>query len=208
MRNGTFVTFRNFSAIPREVLEGLSVTYAQVFSESPWNETWTQSAVVEKLARELNAEDSFLTVMRGDDTYHIGGFCWGAVVPVRDIRDRVCAVRELTPQDIACLEAMVKKLRASKVLYVDELAIAVSFRGGIGGIFLLSLPFLRLAVKRRLGVLCWSTEESRISPILRGYKFKVIGETGRTQFFWISGEKTKALLVLVEAFAAALPQQK
>ena len=203
-----FITYRNFFDIPREVLEGLSVTYAQVFSESPWNETWSQSAVVEKLTRELGSHEAFLTVMLGDDTCPIGGFCWGAVVPVRDIPDRVRAVREIAPGEITCLEAMVTKHRAAKVLYVDELAIAASFRNGIGAVASLCVPFFRIAVKRRVGALCWSTEESRISSILRAYKFKTIGEIGQIRFYWISQKTAKTLQPVAEALATAPHQRK
>ena len=208
MSTEKFVTYRDFSDIPREVFDGLSATYAQVFSESPWNETWSQNAVVEKLTREFGAEDSFLTVMRGDDSCFIGGFCWGAVVSVRDISDRVRAVREIAPGEMACLEAMVAKRRASRVLYVDELAIAPSFRSGIGAIASLCVPFFRIAVKKRVGALCWSTEESRISSILRAYRFKTIGEMGQIRFYWISQKTAQILQPVAEALAATPYQRK
>lgn len=203
-----FTTYHSSREIPRFVLDGLVKAYIQIFSESPWHEAWSPEEVIAKLQLEISKQPAFLTVMRGDDEYPIGGFCWGAVIPVASIPQRVRGARHMTAVQSAELEAMAGSLRASQILFVDELAIIPRFRDGMRPIASVTLPLLRMARNAGTGVICWSTKESQIVPILLHYRFKSIATIGEIQFLWVSARTVRYLNSITEDLAYKLSDSK
>ena len=200
------ITYRSSAEMPSEALLSLVETYTRLFSEAPWNEAWTPERVIEKLKHELSSPLAFLTLLTEDETGIVGGFCWGASIPVAAIPQRVKEARGQGTISVheQHLNRIPKLIRASRILYIDELAIVREFRGGIAPVAALCLPFLTRADAQNLGVICWSTEESNIVPILRAYGFKTVAEVGPLQFFWASRRAVRQLKQIAKELSSKL----
>lgn len=184
------------------LLSSLADAYARVFGDPPWCETWERARVLEKLSHDLSSPEAFLTLLVGNDPETVvGGFCWGAIIPVAEIPKRVRDARSIEPTHEAQLDAVSQKIRAPRILFVDELALMDRFRSGIGPIAAICVPLLRMADTHHVGVMCWTSDDSKIVAILRAYKFKSIATLGSLRFLWASHRTVRMLNPVAQQLA-------
>lgn len=161
-----------------EELGPLATAYKQVFAEPPWDERHTLPEINEKLRQELMG-DSFLVLMEGNEEFPVGGFCWGAVIPVAEIEERVALARPGASREK--VQGLIKTLYQkglgnSKLLFLDELAVLRPFRGSLSPIQFLLRPGLELALEGRIkAALFWSSWESKIVPLAVYMGFEPVG---------------------------------
>jgi len=153
--------------VPPEVLRDAALAYARVFSEPPWDEAWEVEEVMEKMRRELRPP-CCLTLMEGDGRSPVGGFSWGAVVPVAEAADRTLQAHGFRAAGIReYLDSRLRgAIRGERVFFLDEVAILREFRGGMAPIQFLVRPVLETAVASGAteGV-GWTSWSSKIAPL-------------------------------------------
>jgi len=195
--------YDSFDGIPSATRDGLACAYQRVFAKPPWKERWERTQVLTKLRRDLASGNAFLSVLAGDATDPVAGFCWGASVSPARARDRVRAARPMRSH--AALAEIVLRLRA-RVLFVDEIAVLPRFRGGLTPLLQLVLPVAEIAAAEGLPVVCWSNERARIVPILLEYfGFDDLGRVDELRFFQIGAENAPPWLRKIQE-ALGLPQ--
>jgi hypothetical protein len=158
--------FSIFSRLPEDTTlrAGLVKAYQTVFGEPPWKEEWPEEKILIKLQRELTGH-SFLVLMQGDEKFPVGGFSWGAVVPVGTLETRIGQALLKQPTG---LTKILQNRGMDEVLYFDEFAILRPFRRGLEPIRFLLRPGLELGLgyqNRMHQALFWSIPNSKIVPI-------------------------------------------
>lgn len=168
--------FSVFYQLPEDTtLKALIKGYQQVFGESPWEEKWKEEVVLTKLKRELS-RNSFLVIMDGNKEWPVGGFSWGAIIPIEDLENRVRKALGSAPKGL--IEVIKHREKGEKILYFDEFSILRPFRRGVEPIRFLLRPGLEMGAKQGVfQTLFWSTPESRIVPlsIYMGYEPIILG---------------------------------
>lgn len=168
-------------AFPREqfgeILEELTKSYCQVFSEAPWYEKHSPQKILKKLSRELSTPLSRLVVMIGNKTFPVGGFCWGEIIPPSEIPKRVAFSRfpDNIQEGMEKSKTLLQYLGDKPILYFDELAVLKPFRKGLTPIQFLIRPLLELGwnvgVKQAL---FWTSDESKIKPLATYMGFQAL----------------------------------
>ena len=162
-----FRSFYGLDEIPPASLRDTAAAYAGVFGEPPWNESWEVAEVMEKMETELK-RPSCLTLLEGNEEASVGGFCWGAVVPMEDAAGRTVAAHRFKGPGVndmiaRKLEATIKK---DRVFFLDEVAILRGFRGGMSPIQFLVRPALEVAVDAgAIEGVGWTSWRSKIAPL-------------------------------------------
>ncbi|RJP26796.1 MAG: hypothetical protein C4536_15240 [Actinobacteria bacterium] len=162
-----FRSFHGLEEVPLAWLWDAALAYIGVFGEPPWNETWEAQEVVAKMESELK-RPACLTLMEGDAEQRVGGFCWGAVVPVEEAADRAVEAHRFKGSGVrgriaGKLEAVIKGKRA---FFLDEVAISRRFRGGMAPIQFLVRPALEIAVDEgTIEGVGWTSWNSKIAPL-------------------------------------------
>ncbi len=162
-----FRSFYGLEELPPDSLLDAAYAYAAVFAEPPWNEAWEVDEVVTKMKNELK-RPSCLTLMEGDAEQRVGGFCWGGVVPVGDAPGRtVEAHRFKSPGAHGTIARKLKTaVKGEQVFFLDEVAIARRFRGGMAPIQFLVRPALEVAVDAgAVEGVGWTSWRSKIAPL-------------------------------------------
>lgn len=188
------MTHRGPGSAPPEVVHALARAYARVFALPPWNERREEGEVARKLLRETASPGSFLTVMAGDGGDPVAGFCWGAVVPVGEVHARVELAHPAA--DARRVDDLTARLRAERMVFVDEVAVLPRFRGGVEPLRFLFRPLLEIASEEGLGVLCWTSPRSPIHAFLRHFGFRALGWAEDIVFLWASPALAVALSTL------------
>lgn len=162
-----FRSYHGVHEVPVGVMRDTALAYARVFSEPPWNEDWEPEEVMEKMRRELEPP-SCLTIMRGDEEQAVGGFAWGAVMPVDEAAARTLEAHGFqTPGVRELLDgAMRRHIKGPRVFFLDEVAILREFRGGMAPIQFLVRPALEMAVSSdAVEGVGWTSWSSKIAPL-------------------------------------------
>ncbi|MDI6830154.1 MAG: hypothetical protein QME88_02345 [Actinomycetota bacterium] len=162
-----FRSYAGVDEVPAGVLRDTAMAYARVFSEPPWNEAWEPEAVMEKMRRELRPP-SCLTLMRGNEHQPVGGFAWGAVVPVEEAAERTLAAHGFRSPGVKELldGGMRGRISGRRVFFLDEVAILREFRGGMAPIQFLVRPALEMAVwSGATEGVGWTSWSSKIAPL-------------------------------------------
>ncbi len=150
-----------------KALRDAAAAYVRVFSEPPWNESWEIGEVMEKMRRELKSP-SCLTLMEGDERFPVGGFAWGAVVPVGEAADRTLEAHGFRTRGVRGLldDRLRSRVSGSTVFFLDEVAILREFRGGMSPIQFLVRPALEMAVwSGATEGVGWTSWNSKIAPL-------------------------------------------
>jgi hypothetical protein len=181
--------YTTYGSIPLKALEGFARIYVDVASEPPWNATLDPAAVLSKLEAHLYQPDSWVGLLHGERG-GVAGFCWGATVVAETLLPRLMASWPDLTRRREALDAIVRGLRARRVVYVDEIGVAPSDRGplrSLGAFVHLANVPLREALERRLGIFCWTLEQTATFKILNGaYQFALAGSIGQVRFLWAS----------------------
>lgn len=162
-----FRSFYGLDEVPPVSLRGTALAYTKVFGEPPWNETWEFGEVMAKMEGELK-RPSCLTLMEGDEEQKVGGFCWGAVVPVEDAASRTVEAHRFKGPEVheAIARKMDATIRKEKVFFLDEVAVLRQFRGGMAPIQFLVRPALEVAVDAgAIEGVGWTSWHSKIAPL-------------------------------------------
>ncbi len=181
---GNFVTYTG--ELPEDDwLGALAGAYAEVFAQRPWNEVHRIDSVVGKVKRECT-DDGCLTILRGNRDVPVGGFCWGATIPVEAIPPRAAAARGKAEERFQVLVEHLHQVgiaNTSNVLYVDELAVLREFRGGVGPIQFVLRPILEYTVGRGVKpAIFWTSKESKILALAIYMGFVPICQIGEIVF--------------------------
>ena len=104
----------------KEVLRECAELYCQTWKEPPWNEDfWTVEGVIEDIKKQMKRSQAigFLAFCDGK----VIGFTWGYEVSKKDL------------QEISGVTALDILFERSRVFYIDELGVSLSFRKrGVG----------------------------------------------------------------------------
>jgi hypothetical protein len=193
MNTSKFKFYSGFQSIPRDVLQSVVEIYRQAFSEPPFCQEWPEELVWEKLKQELTGEDTFLSILCGDEQDPVAGFCWGALIRREDFVARIKQTIRCTPHDEETLHSMAARLEAQFVI-IDRLVKIPKYRGGgMFSILALLKPARRLVLTKKVGALCFTTRGSRMAPILTGpIQVQELGFVGKVGFYFISLERILA----------------
>jgi len=194
--------FPFFSRFPKDpiVQDGLARAYQRVFSEPPWNEQWPRDMVVTKLNRELKDGKPFLVTMQGNERWPIGGFAWGALLPVNALELRIGEALGTRPIG---LEGILRARGVDRVVYFDEFAILRQFRRGLNPIRFLLQPGLELGYQHGVHrTLFWSTPTSRVVPLslYMGYQPVFSTEAEGKEIVFLYNENFLPLLKMAQNF--------
>lgn len=179
-----FKVYKDFSQIPEEVLVGTAKAYSTIFAEPPWNEKWETQEVIAKIEREISSPCSFFTIMEGNTEFPVGGFCWGSVIQKKEIPKRVMEAHAISTDQ--SLDQVLNRIKGEKVLFVDEVALLKDFRGGIAPLQFLFRELLEISLTERVGIICWTSRESKIYPFLLRFGFERMGEAEDIVFLYAS----------------------
>lgn len=193
-----FSTFYRFEDIPEDVLKNLAGAYREIFSEEPWNEDWEERAVIEKLRREMGSGYSYLAVMDGNSEHPTAGFCWGSAIPTREIPQRIADAHPIPQQEAWKLAELPSRLDGSEIMFVDEVALLRQFRGGMRPLLLLFLPLLEIVIDKGLGIIFWSSTNSKIVPFLVRWGFQPISEIDDITVLYLTPSSSRILGKLVQ----------
>lgn len=187
-----FRCYNSFFEIPKAVLDGTARAYKVIFEEPPWNEAWECEKIIAKIEREISSSScSFFTIMKGNSDFPVGGFCWGSVIPKGEIPQRVMEAHAISTGE--ALDQVLNKIKGSKVLFVDEVAILKNFRKGIAPLQFLFRDLLEISLTERVGIICWTSRESKIYPFLLRFGFKRVGEAEDIVFLYAPPSVARAL---------------
>lgn len=185
---GRFKTYYNPEEISPEILRDVALAYVRVYAEPPWNESWEVDEVEKKIASELGRPHSCLTVMEGDSERKVGGFNWGAVVPLEEVASRIKEAHEFESSGIEdFLEERLKAtIKGSKVFFQDEIAILREFRGGGQPLQFLTRPAMEVAVHEGvIEAVAWTVRGSKMDPLSRYMGYSVeFAEAGDIVFLY------------------------
>lgn len=182
--------FRSFSgnaAIPPDIKLETARAYCEVFAEPPWNEGWSLEEVEKKINRET-APPSCLTIMKGNEEFPVGGFCWSGIVPVEFVTQRTITAHGFSdPSILPMLEMKMREtIKREKIFFLDEVAIMREFRSGMSPIQFLVRPSLEVAVgEGAIEGLGWTSWKSKIAPLSLYLGFsKVVAEVEGIAFLY------------------------
>ena len=200
-RDESVRTYTRFDEIPPDVLRAVAEAYVRVFDEPPWSHRLRPPDVARKLAHDLDAPRAWLTVMFGAAPGTVTGFCWGAVVPTSDVPHRTVAGSSLQPADEPRLRALLEeRVRAEKVVYVDEIALLRPERGprhSVEAFIRLAVPLLETAADEHAGILGWTLRRAAALTILnRLFLFEVLDAIGPICVVWLEPRGARDLSVL------------
>jgi hypothetical protein len=194
-------TYWDYRQIPRPLWPAIVKAYQRIFREAPWNEDWSERGIMLKYIRELavpdvsacNEDTSFLTVIEGDQDYPVAGFCSGALVDTAAIPGRLLSAHPVDVTKLARLTDAVQQIAAPQVVYTDEIGLVDRFRHrGALPLAQLCYPATLLGTEYNVGVVCWSTANSRMVPILRHYHYDVIADVADIIFLYSPPESVAA----------------
>ncbi|GEM_PF-2952241 len=161
-------TFKNGEKLPKRIKEEVIDLYIFIFSLPPWEEKWERNEVKEKLEKDFQGENSFLTILEKDGK--VVGFSWGKIIKAKEIKERV--------KRALGIEVNLELNEEEFVLYYDEIAIDPKSRLGLKSLRMVGDPGSRLA--EEIGVkktIFWSSPKSVIVKIvMKILGFKVIKE--------------------------------
>lgn len=192
----SFSAYAGASAIPGDLKLALGRAYVELFAQPPWQEQWKLADVIDKLDRET-AGDGLITLVRGNETHPVAGFCWGAVITASQIADRVVRTRAV---DRDAVHRIASVSDSDRAIFFDEIGILPQFRNGIAPLLGMLLPFADLGYARGASALCWSSPEARIVPIIVEYfGFRDVGAAGDIHFYFMSAADVAARRAIMRA---------
>ncbi|XOB40862.1 MAG: hypothetical protein ACKKMW_02230 [Candidatus Nealsonbacteria bacterium] len=182
-----YYSYFSYESISENMLKSLIRAYQSVFSEPPWEETWEEILVKEKIENEITGKP-VLTIMGGNFENPVTGFSWGSLIDTDSVAERIKSglltkAESVDEQKVQSIENFLKK-RSDKILFYDEFAILSQFRGGVDQIRFLFRPGLEMAFEHGVKqTIFWSTPESKIVPLAIFMGFRPIST------IMISGKK-------------------
>ncbi len=176
--------------IPGAVKESLVEAYRLVFSEEPWNESWSKKDVLRKMENDLGkSESSFLVVFT--DNKEVKGFVWGEIIEAKDVRERASRAMGIKEQNFSL------SIPNQKVLYCDEFALLANIRRGPEPVKYLLQKTLEIGYKEKVNsTLFWSTPGSKIVPLAKmmGYEKRGVIDTRDKKITFLYHPDFRALL--------------